>query len=161
MERFRTPFHGKSSPVQFFWGGFDLDATRFNGKPATPPSYGGRIMEYGEDAESFAIGFWPGTEQFHHTALYAYITPAPAGIAAAQIQPGRRTSMRRSASSCSSTTMSVAHQLQRRRPPPSSRAPTRPPRIWRAGIARPWKAASPTCERRKDSSHVYPCHTDR
>ena len=31
MERFRTPFHGKSSPVQFFWGGLDLNATRFNG----------------------------------------------------------------------------------------------------------------------------------
>lgn len=41
MERFRTPFHGKSSPVQFFWGGFDLDATRFNGKPAPPLSDGG------------------------------------------------------------------------------------------------------------------------
>ena len=34
MEQFRTSFHGKSSPVQFFWGGFDLDATRFNGKPS-------------------------------------------------------------------------------------------------------------------------------
>src|SRR5205807_5822809 len=45
MNRFRTPFHGKSSPVQFFWGGFDLNATRFNGKSTTPP-YGGRIMKY-------------------------------------------------------------------------------------------------------------------
>jgi len=87
MERFRTPFHGKSSPVQFFWGGFDLDATRFNGKPAPPPSDGGRIMEFGEDAENFAVGFWPGDARFPHAALYAYLSPAPEGIAQARVQP--------------------------------------------------------------------------
>ena len=87
MERFRTPFHGKSSPVQFFWGGFDLDATRFNGKSTTPPSSGGRIMEFGEGAANFAIGFWPGTEQFPHAALYSYMMPAPEGLASAQIRP--------------------------------------------------------------------------
>ncbi|GAC1356739.1 MAG: DUF5996 family protein [Ktedonobacteraceae bacterium] len=87
MERFRTPFHGKSSPVQFFWGGFDLDLARFNGKPAPTPNYGGRIMAFGENEENFAIGFWPGTDQFPHPALYAYVTPAPAKIAEVQIQP--------------------------------------------------------------------------
>ncbi len=87
MERFRTPFHGKSSPVQFFWGGFDLDATRFNGKPAPPLSDGGRIMEFGEDAENFAVGFWPGDARFPHAALYAYLSPAPEGIAQARVQP--------------------------------------------------------------------------
>ncbi len=87
MERFRTPFHGKSSPVQFFWGGFDLDATRFSGKPAPPPSSGGRIMEYGENEENFAVGFWPGDGRFPHPALYAYMAPAPEGIAQARLQP--------------------------------------------------------------------------
>ena len=87
MEQFRTPFHGKSSPVQFFWGGFDLDATRFNGKSATPPSYGGRIMKFGENEENFAIGFWPGTDQFPHAAFYAYMSPAPHKIEEAHIQP--------------------------------------------------------------------------
>ncbi len=87
MERFRTPFHGKSSPVQFFWGGFDLDMARFNGKPATPPSYGGRIMAFGENEENFAVGFWPGTDQFPHAALYAYLSPAPEKVAQAHIQP--------------------------------------------------------------------------
>lgn len=87
MEQFRTPFHGKSSPVHFFWGGFDLDATRFNGKPATPPSYGGRIMKFGENEENFAIGFWPGTEQFPHAAFYTYMSPTPSNIEKAQIQP--------------------------------------------------------------------------
>ena len=87
MDSFRTPFHGKSSPVQFFWGGFDLDATRFNGKSATPPSYGGRIMKFGENEENFAIGFWPGTDQFPHAAFYAYMSPAPNKVEEAHIQP--------------------------------------------------------------------------
>lgn len=86
MDRFRTPFHGKSSPVQFFWGAFDLDATRFNGKSTTPPN-GGRIMKYGENEENFAFGFWPGTEQFPHAAFYTYMMPAPDKIAEAHIQP--------------------------------------------------------------------------
>ena len=34
MDRFRTPFGGKSSPVLFYWGGFDLNHTRFSGRPA-------------------------------------------------------------------------------------------------------------------------------
>ena len=87
MERFRTPFHGKSSPVQFFWGGFDLDMARFNGKPATPPPYGGRVMAFGENEENFAVGFWPGTDQFPHPALYAYMSPAPEKITEVHIQP--------------------------------------------------------------------------
>jgi hypothetical protein len=87
MEQFRTPFHGKSSTVQFFWGGFDLDATRFNGKSATPPSYGGRIMKYGENEENFAIGFWPGANQFPHAAFYAYMSPTPNKIEEAHIHP--------------------------------------------------------------------------
>ncbi len=87
MEVFRTPFHGKSSPVQFYWGGFDLDTTRFNGKPAAPPSYGGRIMKFGENEENFAIGFWPGTDQFPHAAFYAYMSPAPNKVEEAHIQP--------------------------------------------------------------------------
>jgi len=87
MERFRTPFHGKSSPVQFFWGGFDLDATRFNGKSTPPSTSGGRIMEFGEDEENFAFGFWPGDGRFPHAALYAYMSPPPIGTAEARVQP--------------------------------------------------------------------------
>lgn len=87
MERFRTPFHGKSSPVQFFGGGFDLNAARFNGRPAPPPTTGGRIMAFGENEANFAYGFWPGDGRFPHAALYAYIVPPPEGLAAAAIQP--------------------------------------------------------------------------
>ncbi len=86
INRFRTPFHGKSSPVNFFWGGFDLNHTRFNGEPATPPRDADVIMEYSENEANFSIGFWPGSSTTPAN-FYAYITPAPGGIQNAQIQP--------------------------------------------------------------------------
>ena len=36
MNEFRSRFIGKCSPVQFFWGSFDLACTRFSGRPAPP-----------------------------------------------------------------------------------------------------------------------------
>src|SRR5579884_887261 len=54
FEQYRAHFAGKSSPVQFFWGSFDLSIARFNGKPAQPPKSGGRILRYGEDAHNIA-----------------------------------------------------------------------------------------------------------
>ncbi|HEX2983829.1 MAG TPA: DUF5996 family protein [Ignavibacteriales bacterium] len=87
FERFRTPFRGKSSAVHFFWGSFDLNSTRFCGRPATPPNYGGKIMHYAENEENFSFGFWPGDSRYPHPALYAYLYPAPAGIESAHIEP--------------------------------------------------------------------------
>jgi hypothetical protein len=87
IQRFRTPFHGKSSPVYFYWGGCDLSATRFNGRPMSPPAGAGRIFEYAEDQENFAVGFWPGSREFPHAVLYAYMSPAPDGVAGAVVEP--------------------------------------------------------------------------
>ncbi len=40
MNRFRARFTGKASPVQLYWGGFDLATYRFSGRTA-PPHPGG------------------------------------------------------------------------------------------------------------------------
>ncbi len=85
MERYRAPFTGKNSPVNFFWGGSDLSQTRFSTKPCTPPT-SSPMMEFGEDQENFAVGFWPGSDQSPAPALYAYMHPAPAGVESAKIQ---------------------------------------------------------------------------
>jgi hypothetical protein len=82
FEQFRTSFSGKSSPIQFFWGSFDLNGTRFSGKKATPPKATGvmeKIMRYSENEENFAFGFWSGDERFPHPAFYSYMYPEPPG----------------------------------------------------------------------------------
>lgn len=87
FEKFRTAFKGKSSPVNFFWGSFDLSETRFSGKSAKPPDYGGRIMKFAENEENFAVGFWPGNSSYPSPAYYSYMYPAPDGIEGVKLNP--------------------------------------------------------------------------
>lgn len=90
--RFRAGFSGKSSPVHFFWGGFDLAITRFSGKLA-PPHQGGmpnmplNIMQEAYSHEVSSCGFWPGNEVFPYAAFYAYSYPEPALYAKQQVEP--------------------------------------------------------------------------
>jgi len=87
MKRHRARFWGKSSPVHFFWGSFDLATTRFSGRPATPPAGAGTIMRYSEDAEQIAAGFWPGDERMPFPAFFAYGYPQPSGCDGAVCRP--------------------------------------------------------------------------
>lgn len=91
FDRFRSSFQGKSSPIHFFWGSFDLNGTRFSGKPARPPKMKGamgKIMRFAENEENFAFGFWPGDERYPHPAYYSYVHPAPKGIEKIDFGPG-------------------------------------------------------------------------
>jgi hypothetical protein len=80
FEKFRSGFRGKSSPVHFFWGSFDLCETRFSGNPCAFPAGSGRIMKFAENEENFTFGFWPGDKNYPHPAFYSYLYPAPGGI---------------------------------------------------------------------------------
>jgi hypothetical protein len=87
----RCTFVGKASPVHFFWGGFDLAATRFSGRPA-PPREGPAFMREAYSHEVISHGFWPGGTTFfgptvNEPVLYAYAAPEPAGFKDARIQP--------------------------------------------------------------------------
>lgn len=88
---FRARFVGKSSPVHFFWGAFDLAATRFSGRPA-PPHPGGvpncpdRVMVEAYSHELASAGFWPGTG-LGEAAFYAYTYPEPDGFRTAAVEP--------------------------------------------------------------------------
>jgi hypothetical protein len=89
---FRTGFLGKSSPVHFFWGGFDLAVTRFSGRPA--PRHPGGIPNMPDSVtreayshEVSSAGFWPGSGPIDYTAFYSYAYPAPPGFSAARIRP--------------------------------------------------------------------------
>jgi len=82
----RCRFIGKCSPVHFFWGGFDLAATRFSGRPA-PPREGPAFMREAYSHEVISHGFWPGGAQLPETVFYAYAAPEPAGFKTAPVQP--------------------------------------------------------------------------
>ena len=84
LKRFRGEFLGKSSPVHFFWGGFDLAMTRFSGRPAPRhpggiPNCPAWVMVEAYSHECSSAGFWPGGEGFAAPAFYAYAYPEPAG----------------------------------------------------------------------------------
>ncbi len=91
LERFRSPFIGKSSPIHFFWGSFDLSHTRFSGRPAPLPP-GPRFYQLSEDQENFACGFWPGQPvltgvTLGEPAFYAYVYPKPDGFDGRGVRP--------------------------------------------------------------------------
>jgi hypothetical protein len=94
FERFRAGFLGKASPVQFFWGSFDLAAARFSGRRAplyaggTPPNVHVHVMHEAYSHELISAGFWPGNADVPRAEYYAYAMPALDGLADAVIQPG-------------------------------------------------------------------------
>jgi Family of unknown function (DUF5996) len=87
LERYRTPFVGKSSPVQFWWGSFDLATTRFSGRPAPPREWPTRWMALAALQEQALAGFWPGNDRLPEPAFVAYTYPEPPGCRTAAIQP--------------------------------------------------------------------------
>jgi hypothetical protein len=73
-------FAGKSSPVHFFWGSFDLAITRFAGRPAPKPPGTDRITRVAYDEQLMSVGFWPGSDPVREPAFYAYAWPEPDGF---------------------------------------------------------------------------------
>ncbi len=89
---FRGRFQGKSSPVHFFWGSFDLAVTRFSGRTAPPhpggaPHVADRVMREGYSHELSSAGFWPGSPQAPQAAFYSYAYPTPQGFGGAPVAP--------------------------------------------------------------------------
>jgi hypothetical protein len=82
----RCQFIGKASPVQFFWGSFDLAVSRFSGKPA-PARDGPGWMQEAYSHEVISHGFWPGSGPILEPAFYAYCVPEPNGFKGAHVQP--------------------------------------------------------------------------
>jgi hypothetical protein len=92
LQRHRSSFVGKSSPIHFFWGSFDLNHTRFSGRAAPMPQGVPRFLQLAEDQENVACGFWPGNPNYGgvtlgQPAFYAYIHPEPQGFQAAPVEP--------------------------------------------------------------------------
>jgi hypothetical protein len=86
LAAFRAPYRGRSTPVNAWWGSFDLATNLFSGLPADPPSHD-FIMRNAMDAQEVAVGWWPGDSRYGKAAFYAYAHPAPAGFASATLSP--------------------------------------------------------------------------
>ena len=84
---FRARFLGKSSPVHFFWGSFDLAVTRFSGRPAPQRPGVDAITREAYSHEVISAGFWPGNGGFGEPAFYCYAAPEPAGLKQKRISP--------------------------------------------------------------------------
>jgi hypothetical protein len=86
LAAFRAPYRGRSTPVNAWWGSFDLAVSLFSGLPADPPS-DDFIMRNAMDAQEVAIGWWPGDSRYDKAAFYAYAHPAPEGFSDATLSP--------------------------------------------------------------------------
>jgi hypothetical protein len=92
LQRYREGFSGKSSPIVFYWGSFDLNETRFSGRPAPRLRGVPLFYELAEDEENVACGFWPGNANaagvtLEEAAFYAYHYPEPPGFRDARVEP--------------------------------------------------------------------------
>ena len=87
FERFRAGFLGKSSPVHFFWGSFDLCVTRFSGRRAPERADADRMTREAYSHECSSVGFWPGGGPVPEASFYAYAAPEPEGFSRSPIRP--------------------------------------------------------------------------
>ena len=86
LAELRAPYRGRSTPVNAWWGSFDLAVSLFSGRSADPPSQD-FIMRNAMDAQEVAVGWWPGDPRYPKAAFYAYAHPAPEGFSAAILSP--------------------------------------------------------------------------
>jgi hypothetical protein len=90
MSEFRSRFIGKSSPVHFFWGGFDLAVTRFSGRTAPRhrggvPNCADWVMEEAYSHEVCSCGYWPNLAS--EGLFYSYAYPEPEGFKTRSVAP--------------------------------------------------------------------------
>ena len=90
FKQFATRFSGKTSPVHFFWGSFDLALTRFNGRLAPPRQGSDKVQREAYSHECISAGFWPGNGGYGRAAFYSYAVPAPAGLESVVLRSGGR-----------------------------------------------------------------------
>jgi Family of unknown function (DUF5996) len=87
LQEFAGWFSGKTSPVHFFWHGFDLAVTRFSGRRAPEMPNADAVTREAYSHEVISFGFWPGDEKIGLAAFYSYTAPEPAGLADEPLRP--------------------------------------------------------------------------
>jgi hypothetical protein len=86
LTELRAPYRGRATPVNAWWGAFDLSVGLFSGLAVEPASKD-FIMRNSGDAEQVAVGWWPGDARYERAAFFAYAYPAPEGFADKTLSP--------------------------------------------------------------------------
>lgn len=84
----RAPYRGRSTPVNAWWGSFDLSISLFSGRAEDPPSTD-FITRNSANAQQIEVGWWPGDARYPQAAFYAFAFPAPDGFDRATLSPPR------------------------------------------------------------------------
>jgi hypothetical protein len=71
----RAPYRGRSTPLNMWWGSFDLAVSFFSGRTAEPPS-SDFIWRNAGDAQQIELGWWPGDQRYDKPAFYGFAYPA-------------------------------------------------------------------------------------
>jgi hypothetical protein len=82
----RAPYRGRSTPVNAWWGTFDLAVSLLSGQAADPPS-DDFIMRNSANAQQIEVGWWPGNARYPRPAFFAFAFPAPDGFDQATLSP--------------------------------------------------------------------------
>src|SRR5260370_12088443 len=80
FNQFRAGFMGKSSPVHFFLGSFDLAVTRFSGRRAPERPGVDAMTREAYSHEVSSVGVWPGSGSVQDEPFYSYAAPERQGF---------------------------------------------------------------------------------
>ena len=87
LAELRAPWRGRSTPVNAWWGSFDLAVSFFSGLPAEPPS-DDFIMRNAGDVQQVEVGWWPGSPGYTRAAFFGFVLPSPDGLEELDASPG-------------------------------------------------------------------------
>ena len=146
LAEFRAPYRGRSTPVNAWWGTFDLAVAFFSGRPVEAPSED-FIVRNSADAEQIEIGWWPGDAKHGRAAFFALAHPIPDGFGDANLDPGACPLGRGPRASTSSIGTRFAISRTRGPSRSSSRTPSSDTRAavcdWDPGLARSAEGSPP------------------
>jgi len=84
----RAPYRGRSTPVNAWWGTFDLAVSLFSGEPVDPPARD-FITRNSATAQQIEVGWWPGDARYPNAAFFSFAFPAAEGLDTATLSaPG-------------------------------------------------------------------------
>ena len=85
LAELRAPYRGRSTPVNAWWGTFDLAVSLFSGEQVDPPSNG--FITRNSTAQQIEVGWWPGDGRYPRPAFYGFAFPMPEGFDQATVSP--------------------------------------------------------------------------